>query len=164
MGKKADKRTIQNLLEDNALWVNSEQDRTFLKNFNNVEHKPLLKGKTGVETPTMDLLPIPGLHCIKLGPVNHLMKHLKKFVDTKDFEKRHSLIEEMYHGGQYIGPDCEKIFSKLDDLEEEVKKQNVATVAFVDALRDLKEVNIIANQEKLNPNHRKIIKNLKLQC
>jgi hypothetical protein len=48
--------------------------------------------------------------------------------------------------------------SKLDDLEEEVKKQNVSTVAFVDALRDLKEVNVIANNIVLNPNHKTIVK------
>ena len=76
-------------------------------------------------SPTKDLLPIPGLHCIKLGFVNLPIKHIRKFVNTKDFERRHSLIEEMYHGGQYIGPDCEKISSKLDDLRRKNAKNKM---------------------------------------
>ena len=77
----------------------------------------------------------------------------------EDLKKRHSLIQEDFHGGHYIGPDCDKILAKLDDLEEDVKSQISSTVAFVDALRDLKEVYKIAHAKDVDPNHRNIIKN-----
>ena len=46
----------------------------------------------------------------------------------ESFLKKHCLIIEGYHGGQYIGPDCDKILSKLDDLKEEVQKQDPSKV------------------------------------
>lgn len=65
------------------------------------------------------------------------------------------LVQESYLGGQYIG----KIFAKLDGLQNDVKEQNPSCVAFVDALRDLKEVYSIAHKKDLVPNHREIVKN-----
>ena len=88
------------------------------------------------------------------------MKFLGSEVNLENFEKRHSLIKESYHGGQYIGPDCDKVFSKLDDLENDVKERNPFCVAFVDSLRDLKEVYTIAHKKDLVPNHREIVKKL----
>ena len=44
-------------MEDHDLWIDSEKGKQFLKNFNNVEHPPLLKGKW--EANIMELLPIP---------------------------------------------------------------------------------------------------------
>ena len=58
---------------------------------------------------------------------------------------------------QYIGPDCDKIFANLDDLENEVLEQNPSCVPFVDALRDLKEVYYISHAKELIQNHREII-------
>ena len=40
-------------------------------------------------------------------------KHLEA-VMLESFLKKHWLIMEGYQGGQYIGPDCDKILSKLD--------------------------------------------------
>ena len=78
-------------------------------------------------------------------------------MSLEQFTKRHSLVKESYHGGQFIGPDCDKIFSKLDDLETDIVEQNPSCVPFVDALRDLKSVYEISHQKEVNPNHREII-------
>ena len=82
------------------------------------------------------------------------MKFLGIEVNLEKFEKKHSLIKESYHGGQYIGPDCDKIFAKLDDLEAVVKEENPSSIAFVDSLRDLKEVYGMAHKEEVVENHR----------
>ena len=76
----------------------------------------------------------------------------------ESFLNKHFLIMEGYHGGQYIGPDCDEILSKLDDLEEEVQKQDPSKVVLIDAMRDLKEVYRIAHTKDVDPNHREIVK------
>ena len=78
-----EKRTILNLIEDHDLWTDSEMGRQFLNEFNNMEHPPLLKGNW--EANLIELLPIPGLHSIKLGPVNLLMKFLGVEVNLEKF-------------------------------------------------------------------------------
>ena len=150
----ADKRTLKNLLEDHELWKESNESRAFLKNYNNVQNPPLFKGENLQNKPLFAILPIPGLHCIKLGGVNLLFKHLGEAVKLESFLKKHGLIMEGYHGGQYIGPD----WGKLDDLEEEVKTQDPSKVVFIDAMRDLKEVYRIAHTKDVDPNHREIVK------
>ena len=72
----AEKRTLQNLLEDHELWKESEESRAFLKNYNNVQNPPLFTNEKLQNTLLFKILPIPGLHCIKLGGVNLLFKHL----------------------------------------------------------------------------------------
>ena len=125
-----------------------------------LQNLPLFKSEKIQNTPLFKILPIPGLHCIKLGGVNLLFKHLGEAVKLENFQKIHSLIQEDFHGGHYVGPDCDKILSKLDDLEDEVKIQDPSTVPFVDALRDLKEVYRISHTKNVDPNHREIIKKL----
>ena len=92
--------------------------------------------------------------------MNLLIKFLGKEISLENFQRRHSLILETYHGGQYIGPDCDKIFANLDDLENKVLEQNPSCVPFVDALRDLKEVYYIYHAKELIQNHREIIKKM----
>ena len=96
--------------------------------------------------------------------MNLLIKFLGKEISLENFQRRHSLILETYHGGQYIGPDCDKIFANLDDLENEVLEQNPSCVPFVDALRDLKEVYYISHAKELIQNHREIIKKIENSC
>ena len=62
----------------------------------------------------------------------------------------------------FIGPECDKLFSKLDDLEEYVIEQsmtidNPSFLSFIETLRYLKEVNLIAHKQKLDPNHIAIV-------
>ena len=156
----AEVRTLENLLNDHHLWVDSEEDRKFLKEFFNVQFAPLLKGKKSKETLVLEILPIPGLHCIKLGPVNLVWKHLGKRVNLTTFEKKYSLVKGSYHSGEFIGPDCEKIFSKIKELEKHVSEQDPSSVAFVESLKHLKHVNTVAHAETLDPNHREIVRDL----
>jgi len=79
---------------------------------------------------------------------------VKKNIKIEKFEQKCSFVKESYHGGQYIGLDCEMVLSKLDDLDEVAKEENPSCIAFVDSLRDLKEVYGMAHKNDVVENHR----------
>jgi hypothetical protein len=91
---KGEDRTLETLLEDQEMWEHNSGDRAQLKEFNNVEFKPLLMTPNNKllnndlsTTSTLSILPPPGLHLIHLGPVNHIWKALGKQIDLDHFEK-----------------------------------------------------------------------------
>lgn len=86
------------------------------------------------------MVPIPVLHCLKLGPVNHIIMALREVypgVDEK-LALMH-LVLSAYHGGSYEGNECSKILNNIDKLciPEDHKP-------FMDALTALRDLNIMA--------------------
>ena len=89
--EKGDPRSLGNLTSDNTMWKDNFGQKNELKEFFNVKHAPLLQTPTAKllendysETSTLSLLPIPGLHVIRLGPVNALERIMKALCDTRN--------------------------------------------------------------------------------
>ena len=91
--ERGDPRSLGNLTSDNTMWKENSGQKNELKEFLNVKPAPLLQTPTAKllendysETSTLSLLPIPGLHVIKLGPVNALWKGLSKHCVTQEID------------------------------------------------------------------------------
>ena len=64
-------------------------DRSKLKNYKNVEYKPLIE--TNEDTPIIQIIPPPPLHLLLLGPINDVIKKLQELHPpiVKQIEKLH---------------------------------------------------------------------------
>ena len=110
--------------------------RSQLKFFFCVENESLIAAFAGEEVYVMDRIPIPPLHTIKLGPVNHLVKELASHWDGfKPALASLNITESDYHGGAYDGKQCTQILKKIElmNIPPEHKPFEVAFLA----LRDL---------------------------
>ena len=148
------------------MWAENSGKKNELKEFFNVQHVPLLQTPTAEllendfsKTSTLSLLPIPGLHVIKLGPVNALWKGLAKNCLTKDidltaFERIIGVTKTDRQKAQFQGPECNLILSKLDLLREFLP-QDLHT--FVDALEQVKEIYRMAHAQTVEIDHREKI-------
>jgi hypothetical protein len=128
--------TVSMLLEAVRAWVQAGGDRSQLKFFFCVENESLIAAFADEEVYVMDRIPIPPLHTIKLGPVNHLVKELATHWDgLKPALASLNITESDYHGGAYEGKQCTQILKKIElvNIPPEHKPFEVAFLA----LRDL---------------------------
>ena len=142
------------------MWDLSLEDRKALKNFNNVEFKPLLQtpitkllANAFTSTKTLTLLPIPGLHVIHLGPVNFVWKELKKRFYMHHFEVNFGLTKSDKQKQQFQGPEIKILLKKLPQLREYLPEN---LHGFVDILESINEVYTISFQSVVNQNHKLI--------
>ena len=77
-------------------------DRSKLKNYKNVEYKPLIEADE--DTPIIELVPPPPLHLLLLGPVNDIIKKLQQLHPPilKEIEKLH-IQRSKYQGKNFEG-------------------------------------------------------------
>lgn len=154
---KGKHRTIASLNSDNCDWItetNSSKDK--LKNYNNSEYIPLVN--THMQSQVVkDLVLIPTLHTVVLGPVNKLMKEVGKYVCLDDIDRQFNIHRDEYHGMTYQGRACRKLMKKSDILAEILKKENIDLTDFTDTMRELEHVDKLCNRELLDPNYRTII-------
>ena len=164
MWQKGDPRDLENLISDHTMWEDNSGKKEELKDFFNVKHAPLLQTPSAKllennfsHTSTLSLLPIPGLHVIKLGPVNALWKGLTKHLDDLDLETIEILIgvtRSDRQKNEFAGPECNLILSKLDTLRD-LLPENLHI--FVDALKQVKEIYRIAHATTVEVDHREKI-------
>ena len=162
--QKGDPRDLENLISDHTMWEDNSGKKEELKDFFNVKHAPLLQTPSAKllendfsHTSTLSLLPIPGLHVIKLGPVNALWKGLAKHLDDLDLETIEILIgvtRSDRQKNEFVGPECNLILSKLDTLRD-LLPENLHI--FVDALKQVKEIYRIAHATTVEVDHREKI-------
>ena len=78
------------------------RDRSKLKNYKNVEYKPLIEADE--DTPIIELVPPPPLHLLLLGPVNDIIKKLQQLHPPilKLIEKLH-IQRSKYQGKNFEG-------------------------------------------------------------
>ena len=162
--QKGDPRDLENLISDHTMWEDNSGKKEELKDFFNVKHAPLLQTPSAKllendfsHTSTLSLLPIPGLHVIKLGPVNALWKGLAKHLDDLDLETIEILIgvtRSDRQKNEFAGPECNLILSKLDTLRD-LLPENLHI--FVDALKQVKEIYRIAHATTVEVDHREKI-------
>ena len=89
--------------------------RNLLKLYGSSEFVPLLTAQDGQPSRVMDIIPIPVLHCIKLGPVNHIIKALcEVYPGVDDRLCRMHLVMSAYHGGQYEGRECSILLNNIE--------------------------------------------------
>ena len=106
--------------------------RSQLKFFGCVENEPLIRAFAGEEVYVMDRIPIPPLHTIKLGPVNHLVRELASHWDgLKPALASLNIKESDYFGGAYEGKQCTQILKKIEllNIPPEHKPFEVAFLA-----------------------------------
>ena len=105
----------------------------------------------------LDICVIPSLHTIKLGPVNKIYTELSKVVDLKESENAHSIERDDYHGTTLEGPQCDKLFKHMNELEEIVMSSDKHYINYIEVLKKLKTVDTLVQSENLNDNFQKII-------
>ena len=164
--EKGEARTLENLTSDNKIWEENSGRKNELKDFFNVQHPPLLQTPTAKhldndhsETSTLSLLPIPGLHVIKLGPVNALWKGLSKHcstqgIDLTEFEIVIGVTKTDRQKKEFQGPECNLILNRLELLRNFLP-QNLHT--FVDALEQVKDIYRMAHATTVEIDHRERI-------
>jgi hypothetical protein len=166
--QKGDPRTLENIVEDNDMWKHSSGDQRDLKDFFNAKYNPLLVVPHSrllsniLSTPTtLEMLPIPALHCGKLGPVNKILKSLGDYIDLEPFYKQLSLVKTDQQKKEFQGPECDKILRNTDELREYLVCHNgMHLLLFVHALDNIKEVYTIMHATTVPSNHREVIKKL----
>ena len=103
---KGQDRTIRNLTDNQQKWYQSmaykRRDRSKLKNYKNVEYKPLIEANE--DTPIIQIIPPPPLHLLLLGPVNDIIKKLQELYPPiiKIIEKLH-IQRSKYQGKNFEG-------------------------------------------------------------
>ena len=164
--QKGDPRDLENLASDHTMWEDNSGKKNELKEYFNVQHAPLLQTPTAKllendysETSTLSLLPIPGLHVIKLGPVNALWKGLSKHCVTQEIDL--TAFEIMIHvtktdrqKKEFQGPECNLVLNNLNLLRDFLP-QNLHT--FVDALEQIKDIYRMAHATTVEIDHREKI-------
>ena len=163
--EKGELRHLEDLIATVTLWEEESGLREKLKEYNNVQHVPLLQTPTAKlldndysDTLTLTLTPPPPLHVIKLGPVNHLWNGLSKHHDMAHIEKLLGLTKSDKQKKAFQGPECDKILRNLDFLQACLPKE---LHTFVEALRQVGIVYQISTARSVVSNHREIIQNFK---
>jgi hypothetical protein len=174
-GKKGDdgvwthgpERTLESLVEDQKLWEDNSGIRAELKEYYNVEHKPLLHASNNQllsnnfsTTSTLVLLPPPGLHTILLGPVNHLWKALGKQIDLTPFEILFKLVKNDRQKKEFQGPQCKKVLRNLNNLKNYLDDEKLHI--FVDAFESIAEIYKLSHATSVDINHREKIMKLEI--
>ena len=133
-------RTLDSLVADHTRWLSETGgDRRALKHYHSQEFLPLLTCEAGQSNLVLVRVPIPPLHCIKLGPVNHLVKALKEvYPGLNDRLAALHLQLSEYHGGCYQGKQCTTILKNIEALEIPDEHEPFKTALV--ALRDLNEM------------------------
>ena len=164
--QKGDPRDLENLASDHTMWEENSGRKNELKEFFNVQHSPLLQTPAAKllendfsNTSTLSLLPIPGLHVIKLGPVNALWKGLAKHclaqeIDLTAFEILIGVTKTDRQKKEFQGPECNLVLSKLDLLRDFLP-QHLHT--FVNALEQIKDIYRMAHATTVEIDHREKI-------
>ena len=163
--EKGDLRDLEDLIADFTMWHEESGLRQQLKEYNNVQHVPLLQTPTAKlldndhsDTLTLTLTPPPPLHVIKLGPVNHIWKGLSKQHDMGHIEKMLCLTKSDKQKKAFQGPECDIILGNLDFLQACLPER---LHTFVEALRQVAIVYQISTAKSVVTNHREILQNFK---
>ena len=154
-GKDRDTETLD---KDYTDWkIETDSDKDLVKNYHNSENEHLLRGKYKSKR-IKDILIIPGLHTIILGPVNKVYDEICKKVDLTDFENEINITRDDYHGKKFEGKECRKIFKKVEILKKKLVSVNTEWKDFTDCLRKLSVVDKVANDSTLAPDYKEKIK------
>jgi hypothetical protein len=157
-------RTLGSLRNMCKLWMQETGgDRKLLKHYFNCEFPPLIPGSN--DELILDLLSIPYLHTILLGPFNDLWKcfvnncgeSLQKWMLKNHMKGRHEAI-----GGEYNGKTVKDIIHSdrmLTDLETNVEN----STNFVETLRCLARLHNLVRVDKLDDNFEFIINQFCMQ-
>ena len=163
---KGDLRHLEDLIADFTLWEEESGLRQQLKDYNNVQHVPLLQTPTvklldndHSDTLTLTLTPPPPLHVIKLGPVNHLWKGLSKQHNMEQIEGILRLTKSDKQKKAFQGPECDIILRNLDFIESSLPER---LHTFVDALRQVALVYQVSTANTVVSNHKEIMQTFKL--
>ena len=163
---KGDLRHLEDLIADFTLWEEESGLRQQLKDYNNVQHVPLLQTPTAKlldndhsDTLTLTLTPPPPLHVIKLGPVNHLWKGLSKQHNMEQIEGILRLTKSDKQKKAFQGPECDIILRNLDFIESSLPER---LHTFVDALRQVALVYQVSTANTVVSNHKEIMQTFKL--
>ena len=163
---KGDLRHLEDLIADFTLWEEESGLRQQLKDYNNVQHVPLLQTPTEKlldndhsDTLTLTLTPPPPLPVIKLGPVNHLWKGLSKQHNMEQIEGILRLTKSDKQKKAFQGPECDIILRNLDFIESSLPER---LHTFVDALRQVALVYQVSTANTVVSNHKEIMQTFKL--
>jgi hypothetical protein len=155
--RKANFRTIDSLNQDNCKWkLETNSNKAKVKNYNNSENVPLLNTHMSSRV-IKDILLIPTLHTIVLGPVNKLMKHIGNYISLDDLDNKLTIHRDEYHGMTYQGRACRKIMNNVDTISDMLGTVDSELKLITNTLRELKKVDTLCNSTLLDPNYRNII-------
>ena len=152
---KGTDRTIKNLRSNQRKWCEAparQNDRRLLKEFKNCENVPLISCDDP-DTPILYVIPPPPLHLILLGPVNHIINHLKQrysqivnILDTLHIQR------SKYHGKTFEGNQCRQILQKIHKLNIPIEYKEYKQV-----LIDLKALHTVCNSNMLPHNYVEVL-------
>ena len=100
---KGEPQTVKSLKQDREKWMKETHgNRNLLKNYNNVEHTPIML--CDEDTKILVKIPPPPLHVCLLGPTNFLIHALEKVYPgiVTALENMH-LVRENYQGKTFEG-------------------------------------------------------------
>ena len=136
--------------------TNSDKSQLKKHKYSNCENQCLLNGNINSDL-ILDTCIIPSLHTVKLGPVNKLYKELLSKVHLSEFEDKHNIFLDPYHGNTLEGPQINKLFHHLSDLEAEIQEKDDSLLDYVDTLKKIKTVDTLCNDNNLNQHYAQII-------
>lgn len=114
--ESAQARTLGTVRNNYLDWYKKGSKPQEAKAFKNCIHLPLINGPDNASI--IDLVPPPELHLL-MGPFNHIYKNMKKiWPDVDNWASRFHVKEVGYHGGGFIGGDCNKLLKNVDTLEQ----------------------------------------------
>ena len=117
---KGRNRTISNLTSNQRRWCEApanQNDMSLLKDYKNCENIPLIFCDNP-DTPILYVIPPPPLHLILLGPVNHIINHLKlRYSEIVNILDSLHIQRSKYHGKNFEGNQCRQILQKIHKLK-----------------------------------------------
>ena len=69
------------------------------------------------------------------------VKELTAKMSLHDFEDKNNIYRDPYHGHTLEGPQINKLFAHLQELETEVVKKDESLLDYIDTFKQLKQLN-----------------------
>ena len=155
---KGDDRTLEGNAEEATAYAETSQNRATLKYFFNCEFQPVLRAQN--PTKVKDLLTIPVLHTVLLGPFNSLWNTLSDHFPIE--AETYALVFGMKgagKGGDFNGNTVKAIIHDEMNLAHLEGILPDHAKIFVDCLRGIAEVHTVVTSPILNPEFESIISN-----
>ena len=159
---KGENRTLEGNAEEARAYAETTQNRATLQYFFNCEFEPVIR----VENPTrvLDILAIPALHTVLLGPFNTLWKSLSDHFSTEaEAFAVHFGMKGAGKGGDFNGNTVKDVIHddiKLAHLEGFLPHN---AKIFVDCLRGIADVHHLVTSPTLDSDFENIISNFILK-
>ena len=155
---KGDDRTLEGNAEEATAFAETSQNRATLQYFFNCEFQPVISAENS--TKVLDILTIPVLHTVLLGPFNSLWNTLSDHFPTE--AETYALgygMKGAGKGGDFNGNTVK------DVIHDEMKLANLEGILpenakiFVDCLRGIADVHKVVTSPNLDPEFESIIGN-----